>query len=290
MSKVVLLSAFIGLLPSLLLAEEKWKPESEQAALDLLQKARKAIGPLRRFEIQCRRRVLNEEFATDERSLVRLYYDQSAGFLFEYRPVDFARFQASHRTQHGEHCGVQATRPETWLATTSVVTVLDEDRRTYRSVRVPLHESCSTSWLFGPLQVVPPWFDPTVDWSQLKSRLRIASAESTPREFRIKLVPLQENRAWRLFDDERLTSRQTVIIDRQTLLPKTWSIAQGTCDVTFVYTRFDLHPPQRELKVDLTGYRNDSPIIQPAAATEPSSARSEAILEVSGRILLWLFF
>ena len=290
MLKVALLSAFAVLSPSLSLAAEESKPESERSALDLLQKARKAVGPLRRFEIQCHRRVLDEARVTDERSRVRLYYDQSAGFLLECRPVDCAQIQASQRTQDGQLYRIRTLEPETWLATTSVVTVLDEDRRTYRSVQVPPHESCFSSWLFSPLQVIPPWFDPTVDCSQLKSRLRIESAESTPSEFRIKLVPLRRNRAWRLLDDERLTSRQTVVIDRQTLLPKTWSIAQRTCDVTFVYTRFDPHPPQRELKVDLTGCRNDSPIIQPAAATEPSSARSEATLEVGARILLWLLF
>jgi hypothetical protein len=286
MFKAVLLWAFVGLLPSLSLAAEQWKPETEQAALDLLQKARKAIGPLRRFEIECQRRILNETYATDERSRVRLYWDQSAGFLLEFRPVDCAKLQAS-RTQSGELCRLGTTRPETWLMTASACTVLNEDRRIYEIVPVPPDQSWIGS-LPVPLQVMPPWFDPTLDWTQFKSRLRIESAESTPREFRIKLAPLQENRAWQLFDDDRLTSRQTLVIDRQTLLPKTWSIAQRSCDVTFVYTRFDPHPPQRELKLDLTGYRNDSPIIQPAAATEASSASSMATLEVGARILLWL--
>jgi len=288
MLKVALLSAVAVLSPSLLLAKEEWKPESEQASLELLQKARKAIGPLRRFEVECQRRVLNETWKTDERSRVRLYWDQSAGFLLEFRPVDCAKLEAS-RTQSGELCRLGTTRPETWLMTASACTVLDEDRRIYELVPVPPHQSWIGSFLPDPLQVIPPWFDSTVDWTRLKSRLRIEGAQSTSKDFFVKVVPLK-NPAWRLGDDDRLTAQQTVIIDRQTLLPKRWSIAQPAGEVTLLYTRIDPNPARRELKVDLTGYKKASRITPAAAAPEPSSVPDAKALEVVARILLWLLF
>ena len=290
MLKVAFLSALAALSPSLLLAAETWNPESEQAALELLQQARKAIGPLRCFEVECQKSVVSDAFATDERSRVRVYYDQSAGFIYESRPVDWAQIQPSRRTQHGELCSIRTVRPATWLMVGDVCTVLDADRRAYESVRLTPPDCWLGSMLHNlPHQVVPPWFDSTVDWTQLKSRFRIEFAQSTPKDFRIKLVSLKEN-VWRFGDDERLTARQTVVIDRQTLLPKTWSIAQRDCEVTFAYTRIDPHPQQRELKVDLTGYRNESRITPPAAAAEPSSASNTTTLEVGARILLWLLF
>jgi hypothetical protein len=290
MLKVALLSAVAVLSPSLLLAAETWQRESEPAALRLLQEARKAIAPLGRFEVECHRSVVNDAFGTDTRSHVRLYYDQSAGFLYEWRPVDCSQVQPSRRTKHGELCSIRTTRSETWLMTTSACMVINPDRRTYESVPVPPHESWIGSLLLSPLQIMPLWFEPTVDWTDLQSRFRVEFAESTPKEFRIKLLPLRELRPWRLFEDERLTSRQTVVIDRQTLLPKRLSIAQQDGEVTFVYTRIDPHPPQRELKVDLTGYRDASRIAPAAAVTEPSSVPDTKTLEVGARVLLWLLF
>jgi hypothetical protein len=290
MLKVALLSAVAVLSPSLLLAKEEWKPETAQAALDLLQKARKAISPLGRLEVECLRSVVNDAFGTDTRSRVRLYYDQSAGFLFECRPVDCTQIQPSRRTQHGEICSIRTTRPETWLMTTTACTVINPDRRTYESVPLPPRESWVGCLLLNPLQIMPSWFEPTVDWTDLQSRLSVEFAESTSKEFRIQVLPLQELRNWQLFGDERLTCRQTVVIDRQTLLPKRLSIAQQDGEVTFLYTRIDPHPPQRALKVDLTGYRDETRITPPAAATEASSAWNTTTLEVGARILLWLLF
>jgi hypothetical protein len=288
MFKIVVLSAFVGLLPSLSFAAEEWKPESEQTALDLLQKARKAIGPLRRCEIECQRRILNETYATDERSRLRVYYDQAAGFLLESRPVDCAKLQAS-RTQSGELCRLGTARPETWLMTTSACTVLDEDRRIYEIVPVPPGQSWIGS-LPGPFRFIPPWFDSTADWTRLKSRLRIEGAQSTSKDFFIKVIPLKKNPAWRLGDDDRFTAQQTVIIDRQTLLPKRWSISRLAGEDTLLYTRIDPNPPRRELKVDLTGYQKLSRITPAAAVPEPSWVPDAKALEVVARILLWLVF
>jgi hypothetical protein len=290
MLKVALLSAFAVLWPSLLLSEEAWKPESEQAALQLLEQARKAIGPLGRFEVRCHKSVVNDALAIDEQSFVQLYYDQSAGFLHRSQPLDCAMIRSSHWTKRGELCRIHCPRRETWLMTTSVCVVTDENRRTYESVPVPPHQPWIGSLFPDFLQIMPSWFDPTVDRTRLKSRFRIESAESTPKEFRINVWPSPDNRGWLLFDDERLTSRQTIVFDRQTLLPTIWSIAQPSGEVTFTYTRIDPNPPRRDLKIDLTGYKNESRITPATAATQRSSLPDTKTLEVGAHILLWLLF
>jgi hypothetical protein len=59
-------------------------------------------------------------------------------------------------------------------------------------------------------------------------------------------------------------------------------------EATFIYTRFDVNLPPRELKVSLAGYKL-------RAETKPSQDDSKplvdtASLAVAARILFWLFF
>jgi hypothetical protein len=62
-------------------------------------------------------------------------------------------------------------------------------------------------------------------------------------------------------------------------------------EITCIYTRFDIDPPPRELKVSLTGYREirraSIPLDQ---VPTPESPTKPGALEVTARVLWWLLF
>jgi hypothetical protein len=95
-----------------------------------------------------------------------------------------------------------------------------------------------------------------------------------------------------MFDDDRLDARQTLSIDRQTLRPKKWWMVfpQQNRERIFVYKRFDLNPPRRELKVDLTGYKEATKTPPPTSEPETKSALNMQTLELGARVLWCLLF
>ncbi|HET6327687.1 MAG TPA: hypothetical protein VFG04_23590 [Planctomycetaceae bacterium] len=291
----VVLFVLLAVLPSAPLAadEVERKPESEQAVLQFLKKCREAMGDLHRFEIECLQSQVDSAFGTDERSRVRLYCEQPAGYIFERRAIDPCFMQTSRQTGSGELFRVKSGRPDTWLMVGDRVTNLNYEHRTFENAKVEPND-----WLFGPLcyhlphEFIPPWFDPAVDWNMLQSQLRVESAQSTTGELSIKFEPRDKHRAWQYRDDERLLVKQAITVDRKTLQPRKWCRAnpQGTMEYILVYQRLDLNPPQRELKVDLTGYQDASAIRRRAPQAEPKSALKMQTLELGARILWCLLF
>jgi hypothetical protein len=295
---VVLSVALAVILPSALLAadEVEWKPESEQSALQFLKKCREAMGGLQRFEIEYLRSDVDTAFESDQRSRVKVYCERSMGCLFECRPIDPAYMQTSRRnTPQGRLYSVRSETSETWLVAGGLCTVLDEKRRTFEGVKIPPDNGAVD--LFLAQQGIPPWFDPSIAWKLMESRLRVESAQSTTSEFRIELVRRAQPSAkpsfgWHLFEDDRLDACQTIVIDRQTLRPKKWWMVfpQGNRERILVYKRFDLNPAHRELKVDLTGYTDATKTPQPTSEPETKSALNMQTLELGARVLWCLLF
>jgi hypothetical protein len=295
----------------LVAAEADWKPESEQAATEILKKGREAAGKLKRFEVEYLECNRDTTFETEEQSRVRAYFEQSVGFILERHAIDSDSLKTSRRRADGQLYPVRSKSPETWLMIDELCTVVDESARTYEVLHVRPGQ-----WMLGgllnrlPHYAVPPWFDQSVLWSELKTRFVIERAQSTATEFSIDFAPRAENPgartgwqldwglAWPMADDH-LSGHQTVVIDRKTLLPKRWSIStlRRIGEQSFIYTRFDIRPPRREFKLALAGYQDlslTSPYIETgeldSLAKEPEPKSDLSALELGARILWCLLF
>jgi hypothetical protein len=142
-----------------------------------------------------------------------------------------------------------------------------------------------------PHGFIPPWFDPSVDWNELKSRFRIDRAQSTVKRFYVEFVPLVKDFALGIGDDERLKRHQRIYVDRKSLRPTKWFKKDELGrEQTLVYTRFDANPPRREIKVSLAGYKDVNTLPKPSPKEDPKPAINTASLEVGARILFWLHF
>ena len=180
-----LIFALMAVSWDLLASETVWKVETPEAAERQLEKMRTAAGTFDRFEIDCLISDLDNTFAKDERSRRHVYAEEGTGFRWEIRPVEI-KGKTARRTVSGGRCELSTQESETWVCTGDVCTILHETQRTYGTKNVG-----PKSW-FGPVktaphQFVPPWFDPFVDWQELKSRYKIERAKSTETEFLIEL-------------------------------------------------------------------------------------------------------
>ncbi len=291
---VASLVMFAVILPSSLHAtdEPHWKPESEEAALQILRKTRQSLGELRRFEIECLRSSADVNFERERRGSFRIYCEKSLGYLITCRPLDGSLMHSSRRTHSDEHYPVESDRSETWLVAAGQFTFLDEEQRTYETGAVT-----DTQSLFGslfadmPRCCIPAWVDPSVDLDSLQTRFRIVSARSTSNSFLVEFAPLSQDPAWRIGDDERLRGEQSIVIDRHTLRPtRWWKKDVFGSELTWIYKRFDLNPPPRELRVSLDGYKNARDLPKPAPAKESKSGINSETLNFGAHILYWLLF
>jgi hypothetical protein len=291
---------------TVLTAADTWKVESEEAALKILEQGRRAAGKLDRFEVEFLECNRDTTFETEEQSRVRAYFDQSVGCIYARRAVEPASLKTSRRRVDGQLYPVRCKDPETWLVTQMLCTIVDESSRTYEVLDMQRHWSLVDLSSRFQHYVVPPWFDRSVPWRKLKTEYVIERAESTTTEFSIEFagqgqsVPSGGLLNWScFFKDDRLTGRHTLVIDRKTLLPKHWTIStqQRIGEQSFVYTRFDTHPPNRELKLDLAGYQDLSPTSPYIETGELDSMPQKSdpdgtisALELGARILWCLLF
>jgi hypothetical protein len=91
-----------------------------------------------------------------------------------------------------------------------------------------------------------------------------------------------------------LEARHQLWIDRKTHLPTRWWMKppRSEQETTCIYTRFDVDPPPRELKVSLAGYRDvrrQVPLDE-FLSTHPEPPTKPGALEVTARVLWWLLF
>jgi hypothetical protein len=281
--------------PSILLAEDDtdWKPESEESALQFLEQGRRKLGKLCRFEIECLRNNVGAGHEVEEWARLHVYCEESIGYLCEVRAIDPRFMQTSRQTCDGRPYPVRSERSETWLLANGHLTFLDEVRRTFMVTPADrdiifLGSLVSTDLPHG---FIPPWFDPSVDWNELKARFRIDRAQSTVKRFYVEFVPLVRNSALGIGDDERLKGHQRIYVDRKSLRPTKWfKKDEFGSEQTLVYTRFDANPPRRELKVSLAGYKDVNTLPKPSPKEDPKPAINTESLEIGARILFWLLF
>ncbi len=249
---------------------DQWKDESPEAAERQLEKMRSAASKLDRFEVECLISQVDNTFAKDERWRLRVYAEEGTGFRVEMRSVDLKHMTARETTSGGR-CELSTKDSETWVCKGDTCTAFREIDRTYDvgSVR-------QMSWLAPikslPRQFIPPWLDPSVDWTELKSRYKIKQARSNESEFVIEFSkrPRPKDRDFRRVYEERVeATRHALFIDRRTNLPKRWEMvsASGTQHRIMIFERIDLHPAKRELTVVLDGYQDAKKLAREAAQT-----------------------
>ena len=268
--------------------ETSWQPESAEAAERQLEKARDAAGKLRRFEADFSVSEVDTAIETDTRWRVHLYAEEAAGFLLDCRPLEIGRM-TGRRSASGRPCRLSTREPETWLYANGVCTIVDEVRRSYETAEIG-----PKSWLApfrtAPHQLVPPWLDPTIDWKELKSQFRIEQAKSTGTEFFIDLVPQKEMPKGQWITDDRLDASHQLLIDRQTCLPKKWRMTGNFRDRVITYTRFDVDPAKRELKVALSGYQKGRKVPEAPAPSMKDAKETPDALTLCFRALMWWLF
>jgi hypothetical protein len=284
-----------AILPAALLAADDadWKPESEEAAVKILENGRKSLGELCRFEIECLGNNVDKSFEVEERTRLWIYCEESVGYTFTVSPLEPALMQTSRRSLDGRPYLVRSDCSKTWLMADGLCTVVDENRRTYEVVKAD-----PNNWILGSMmstdalhRFIPPWLDSNVDWGDLKARFQIQRARSTATIFFVEFTPLVERPEWRSGDDDRLRGHHRISIDRKTLRPtKWWTQDESGHEQTFVYTRFDANAPRRELKISLAGYKDVNTLPKPSPKEDPKPAINTASLEVGARILFWLLF
>jgi hypothetical protein len=244
------------------------KSESAEAAQEQLRKMRAAAGTLSRFEAEFFMSEVDTAWQKDERSRSRVYADAGSGYLIESLPCVTAHMTA-RRADFGQPCEMSAAPPRTWLCVDGTCTCFNDDERTYATFDVrPKH-----FWHFlaeAPRQMLPPWFDPQVDWKDLESRYRVKRASSTTTEFFVELARDEKEKAAELSEDNRLNGSHMLVIDRRTCLPKKWRMSGFPRDLILVYTRFDLKPPKRELKVSRSGYHAGPKVVRSAPRSNAS--------------------
>jgi len=108
-----------------------WKPESEQAALEILRQSRERVGELFRFDVEYFLSRVDNAFGTEERSRVHVYCEDPFGYIMEFRAIDRAYMRCGRRSKSGEPYQLKKGKPETWAYNNGSLTVLDEERRTY---------------------------------------------------------------------------------------------------------------------------------------------------------------
>lgn len=277
--------------------ETEWKPESEEAALQMLRQCRQSLGKLRRFEVECLQSQLDLAFAEDRRAKLHLYADLPTGYVFTIRPIGAELMRTSHRDRDGAPYRVKSKPSETWFFANGRLTTLDDERRRY--------DVAETREFFGwplvdwPLMLfIPPWLDQTVGWDELQSRFRVVRAASTSKRFFVEFAPLSKDPEWPKglewrIRDPRLRGQQSIVIDRQTLRPIKWRHKETSlAECRLIYTRFDLDPPNRDLKVDLRAYREvkrSNPEPSPEKPEKEWTSAMPALL-LCGRLAFGLLF
>ncbi|HTU23903.1 MAG TPA: hypothetical protein VMF30_00810, partial [Pirellulales bacterium] len=208
------------------------------------------------------------------------------------RAIDQAFMKGGRSSKSGIPYKLTQGRAETWAANSGLVTALNEEQRTYTVEKLSSQGSA-----FGVVadpafahQAIPPWFDPSIDWDELKSQFRIERVASTPTQLFVKFALKRRpgiRWGWNFdFVDFRLYSDQSLIIDRKTFLPKWWRVwPSETIEETLVYTHFDVDPPHRELQLSLNGYQQWKP---PETKDQPPNGGN--YLGSVGQILPWVIW
>jgi len=261
-------------------------PPSNAAAEQTLKRARDALAKIDRLEIDCRWSDLDNQHETEVRYQTHFYLQNPVGYLFEIRPLTVAGKVSRGRTKSGQAFRLKSRRAETTLFASGLLTEIDDGNRTYQVTRCepqpgnPLPDIDQPRYFSGI--VIPHPLHWANDWNVLRANYRIEQFATTATTIGIALTAksqeswddlvkrgiavvgnappdatLRSPAFWKELQGDYAVapSRDEIILDRQTLLPKSWRRIYGPSDSLITYERFDVNPAPRALAVSLSGYR-----------------------------------
>jgi hypothetical protein len=230
-------------------------PRAEQ----ILRQARDAIGKARRLEIEHIWSYVNGHIETEERGRETLYFEKSGGYLFEIQPVDVAGQASRALTQSGRAFRLRSSTRNTTkqICVNGSVTFLDDVSHTCQTERLVGDDDFTKFYkpedFIG--RYIPPGLNWATGWNDVRSRYRIEHCASTPTTVCIALILRPDSPDY----DRSEPERHEIVFDRRTLLPRTWRKIRGDLDSLKTYSRFELNPAPRDLKVPPAGYREAPP-------------------------------
>jgi hypothetical protein len=254
--------------------------EPAAAAMGMLQKFREKVGDLERFEAEFWIVDLDHAFQGEKRGRGHIYFESPSGAIMEFRSIDIPQKQSQHRDPSGH---VRTYTLETIPSTTlfwknATLTITDEGAHTYSIQKLESAGTPLGTWtgffypFLHPRCCLPVWLDPEIELERVKSRYRFVDGKSNASAFAFRMVQIECRDPivqWDWCDRGAFDYDHILLFDRRTSLPTRWTVRTGpfASERTFVFTRFDLAPPHRELKLDLKGYRN-----QDGSANKQTSA------------------
>jgi hypothetical protein len=280
-----------------LAAESESKEESAEAAERILLAMREKAGDLQRFEAEFYYLEVDHLCGTEKRGRGHVYFESPCDAQFEVRTIDISHMQ-SRQYPNGRSYSLEKIRPLTWLWQNGTCTEIDEPFHTYTIYKLKPKGDCFVGWFSyiqlasAPRLSVPLWLDPEVEWEYLKSQYKFVDAKSTPLEFAVRLVRRDSDRRPDWCDGSRFEWDYRIVLDRRTCLPKRYTILQtsATLEQTYIYGRFDINPPHRELRVDLTGYVDARTLPSQSTSNDKGSDPIGATLLVCLQFLAWYLF
>jgi hypothetical protein len=265
---------------------------AEADAEQILKRAREALAKVERLEVDCQWSDLDSQHETEVRYQGHFYLQNPAGYLFQIRPLPVVGKVSRGRTKAGRPFHLKSRLAETTLFVDGVSTEIDDAHRTYLVEKCEPQPGNPVANVEQPENfsgiVIPYPLHRLSDWNALRTNYRIEQFATTATTVGIALTAkshqtwdekvkkgftvvgdappdamLRSPALWKeLTGDHAIApSRDEIILDRQTLLPKSWRRVYGWSDSLITFERFDVNPAPRPLKVSLTGYRQDSPPI-----------------------------
>jgi hypothetical protein len=232
------------------------QPPNDRHAEQILRQARDAIGKARRLEIADNWSDVNGHLETEERGREKIYFEKPGGYLFENHPVDVARQTSRALTQSGRAFRLRSSTSDIkQLYTKGSVTFLDDARHSCQTINLGLGDNDDFAKIYKPDDFIgmfiPPGLYWAIDWNDVRSRYRIEQRASTPTTICIGLILRPDSPGY----DRSEPERHEIVLDRRTLLPQSWRKVRGDLDSLKTYSRFELDPAPRDLKVPPTGYQ-----------------------------------
>jgi hypothetical protein len=274
-------------------ADARSQLPGDPVAERILRQAREALAKFDRVEIDCQWSDLDNQHQTEVCYRTHFYMVNSAGYLFEIRPLDLTGKTARARTKSGRLFRLKSRPPETSLYANGALTEIDDHNHTYEIRKYepqpgdPLGDIESPRAFSGV--VIPHALHCASDWNKVRANFRIEQFASTATTIGISLTP-RSHENWdqtvekgivvtgdaplephlltpdfikEVMGDYRLApNREEIVLQRSTLQPKSWRRIHGDSDSLITFECFDLNPAPRPLKVSLAGYRGKSRTIR----------------------------